>query len=507
VSATVDPVDELLDLPLPVALTRLFPPLGKYVPILDSLSDQQLEFLLDDGRESLYGGAVGGGKSAALLMGALQYVDMPGYAALLLRRTFAELSKAGGLIPLSIEWLGPTDANWRGTDKTWTFPSGATIEFGHCQNEADMTNYQGAAYTYVGFDELTHFSERIYDYIGFSRQRRKADLDVPIRTRTSANPGGVGHLWVKQRFITHRADDVLYIPAKVSDNPAWEPGEYEKSLMHLPEELRRQLMDGDWDAFEDAAFVLTEDHLVDGFPLADSIDRFEAADYGLNGAPWALIPVDYEGNLVFYDMLYEDNLLPSDLCPLVLAKRKAEWGFGHRAWMDPTVWQRTGTRNKWGQPAMLSDEFQDNQVPIFQATPDPRAGLIRMREMLKLDPAHPFPNWHPKAGQMNAPRIFFDRLRCARLVEELKSAPLQPIDKRDGGEIVDPTWESQHGHACAMARYAVMTRPSPSTEPDPWAGVPGPLRDVKIDADELRRELLRKAKARQNDRRGRFVDV
>lgn len=116
---------------------------------------------------------------------------------------------------------------------------------------------------------------------------------------------------------------------------------------------------------------------------------------------------------------------------------------------------------------MLADEFTDNGVPVTPANNDPRAGLIRVRELLKLDPEHPFPSWHERAGQPGAPRIFFNRRTCFPIVEELRGAVLQPIDRPDAGEKIDPKWESQYGHACAMTRYAVMTRPAPSTVPDP----------------------------------------
>jgi len=91
--------------------------------------------------------------------------------------------------------------------------------------------------------------------------------------------------------------------------------------------------------------------------------------------------------------------------------------------------------------------------------------LILVSDLLKLDPEHPFPDWHPKRGEKGAPRVFFVRPRMGELLEELEAAPLQPIDKRDAGEIVDPEWESQYGHAVAMTRYALMTRPAPSPRP------------------------------------------
>lgn len=491
----------MTDVTLPELLAERFPPLERYCPILPTVSPQQALFLLDDCREALYGGAVGGGKSAALPMGALQYVDRPGYRALLLRRTFAELSKGDALIPLSQEWLGRTDARWNEARRTWTFPSGATVEFGHVKDETSKHDYQGAAYQFVGFDELTHFTESIYAYIGFSRQRRRVTVPVPVRTRATANPGGVGHMWVRKRFIDERAADVLFVPAKVADNPGLDVADYAASLAHLPDELRRQLMDGDWSAFEGRALPdFGEVNFVEEFPLTDAHDRFEAADYGLNGTAWALIAVDFEGNLVFHDLLYVDDLIPSAVSGLVIAKRKGGWGVSNCAWADPSVWHRTGTRDKWGRPAMLADEFTDHGVPLIPANNDPRAGLIRLRELTKPDPGRRFPGWHPRHGEHGAPRLFVVANRCAPLVEQLLSAPLQPIDKTDAGEKIDPEWEGRHGHCSAMARYAVMTRPAPSEEPPEEA-------DYYEAADQLRREALARHEQRLESGERRWEDL
>lgn len=488
-------------------LAHLFPPLAKYYPHLHTVSAPQAGFLLLDSREAFYGGAAGGGKSDALLMAALQYVDKPGYNALLLRRTFPELEGADGLITKAHEWLGPfrdsRDADWNEQKHKWTFPSGATIQFGHVQDLKAMYRYQGQAYQFVGFDELTHFTKRQYEYIAFTRSRRvKAHeaAGIPVRARAASNPGNIGHGWVKRRFIEHPSDRVVFIPAKVDDNPGLDRATYVSDLSHLPDELRAQLLDGNWDAFEGAAVTVTPDHLINAFRQTDAHSRFEACDYGLNGAPWALIVVDYEGNLVFNDMLYLRDLLPSQIAPLVLQKRKEGWGHGHPAYCDPSVWHRTGTMNKFSRPAVLADEFTDNGVPVIRANNDPKAGLIRLRELLLLDPDHRFPSWHPRAGQIGAPRVFFHSDRCKQLIEELQSAPLQPIDKADGGEKIDPEWESDNGHAVAMARYAVMTRPSPSKEPRK------PLADAR--AEYLRQVNEREAKtARRPTAKRRYTNI
>lgn len=458
-------------------------------------------FLLDPSREVLYGGAVGGGKSAALLAAALRYVHMPRYSALLLRRTYAELEKSGGLIPLADEWLGGTDVRRSDSGKKWKFPSGARIEFGHVQHEHDKTHYQGAAYTTVGFDELTHFTESIYDYIGFSRQRRDYSLKAPIQTLATANPGGVGHLWVKEKFQPHAVDRSglpIFIPAKVRDNPAWREGEYEASLAYLPDELRRQLLEGDWDAFADQAFPHFGDHnLIQGFPLGDSYLRFECADYGLNGTAWYAVAQDYDSNLVFFDSLYVKDLIPSEVSPLVLEKRKV-WGRQNRVEMDPSIWRRTGTLNKWGQPATIASEFQEHGVELNPANNDPRAGLIRLRELIEPRADRKFPAWHPKAGEGGSPQLFIVQRFCTELVDQLQSAPLQPIDKADGGEKIDPLWEGDYGHSVAAARYGALS----------WGGREASTPPAK-EPDDPRMIALQKweRKIEEDGGRGRLIQV
>lgn len=196
--------------------------------------------------------------SVAILQAALQYVDHPNYSALLLRRTFRDLAQPGALIDLSMEWLKPTDARWNEQKKRWIFPSGAVLQFGHMESENDKTNYQGAAYQFVGFDELTQFTERMYTYL-FSRMRKGKENDIPIRMRSTANPGGIGHQWVYDRFIRKvkeedltsaekkKRDNRIFIPSSLHDNPHLDKEDYVESLMELDPVTRAQLMNGDWE--------------------------------------------------------------------------------------------------------------------------------------------------------------------------------------------------------------------------------------------------------------------
>jgi predicted phage terminase large subunit-like protein len=211
--------------------------------------------LTTDKKEVLYGGAAGGGKSDALLMAALQYVEVPGYRAIIFRRTYPQLSQPDGLIPRAEEWLSKTDATGTkyldGMPTKWKFPSGAELHFGHMQYEKDRLNYQGGAYHFTAFDELTHFTAKQYRYLFSRRRKLKEDIKVPLRTFSASNPGGDGHEWVKQRFIVEgKLKGREYISAKLKDNPSLDSETYIESLMELDPTTRAQLLNGDWSARE-----------------------------------------------------------------------------------------------------------------------------------------------------------------------------------------------------------------------------------------------------------------
>ena len=207
---------------------------------------KQLAFLALDAQEALFGGAAGGGKSDALLMGALLHVDIPGYSALLLRRTYADLALPGALMDRAAQWLEGTAARWSERDKTWSFPSGATVSFGYLQAERDKFRYQSAEFQYIGFDELTQFTESQYTYL-FSRLRRLKGSKVPLRMRTASNPGGEGHAWVYERFVVPGHDPGrVFLPAGLGDNPYIDAVAYRLSLAELDDITQAQLLDGAW---------------------------------------------------------------------------------------------------------------------------------------------------------------------------------------------------------------------------------------------------------------------
>jgi len=183
-------------------------------------------------------------------MGALQYVDIPGFNALCLRKTYPELVQPEGLVTRSHEWLDDTDAEWHAGLWSWIFPSGARVRFGHMATEADKRKYQGGAYQYIFFDELTAFAETQYRYM-FGWLRKLAGVDIPLRMRSGSNPGGVGHEWVKHRFVDPGDLKRPFIPALISDNPALDQKEYERSLEEMTPVMRERILNGNWDAIEE----------------------------------------------------------------------------------------------------------------------------------------------------------------------------------------------------------------------------------------------------------------
>lgn len=222
-------------------------------------TERQQAFLELDCIEGLFGGAAGGGKSDALLMAALRNVHVPGYSAILFRRTFADLALPGALIPRSHQWLGGTTARYSDNRKTWSFPSGATLSFGYLDKPLDKYRYQSSEFQFIGFDELTQFRRDDYTYL-FSRLRKVIGINVPLLVRGATNPGGFGHLWVKERFqlgrtyaSTRHSCPRKFIASKLDDNPHLDRDEYLKSLAELDPITRMQLLGGDWDASSDGS--------------------------------------------------------------------------------------------------------------------------------------------------------------------------------------------------------------------------------------------------------------
>ena len=237
---------------------------------------KQAVFMSRPEYECLFGGAAGGGKSDALVIEALRQVHIPHYKGLILRKTYPQLAE---LIDKSLNYYPRAfpKAKYNSSTHTWRFPSGAKIIFGSMQHTKDRINYQGQAYDFIGFDELTHFTYEEYSYL-FSRNRPNGP-GTRVYIRGTANPGNIGHSWVKERFITaappmtpieeevswampdgtlHTSKQKrIFVPSLVWDNPALlqNDPEYVRRLASMPEAERNALLYGDWDTFSGQVFT------------------------------------------------------------------------------------------------------------------------------------------------------------------------------------------------------------------------------------------------------------
>jgi len=244
---------------------------SKFIPKDHPPTAKQIAFLALPHVEALYGGAAGGGKSDALLMGALQYADVPGYAGLLFRRKLTDHKLPDSILSRAKKWLSSWvrsgDVKWVGQEHSFyfknkysgNFEDGSTLTFGYLDSENDRYRYQSSQIQYVGMDECTQIDQEDYTYL-FSRIRKVATLKgVPLRFRSATNPGGRSHQFIKKRFDIRRCTETdkfrgyvknkPFIPAFVSDNPYLDE-QYYDMLDELSPVERARLKEGDWDSQE-----------------------------------------------------------------------------------------------------------------------------------------------------------------------------------------------------------------------------------------------------------------
>ena len=260
-------------------LKYLEPKKSSYCPEVASLT--QKVFLRSYALEGLFGGAAGGGKSSALLMSALQYVDVPGYSAILFRRTYADLSLPGALMDRFRQWVtNYDDVHWNNNTYLATFPSGARVTIGYLNNVNDYLRYKGSEFQFIGMDEVTEIRENDYRYL-FSRLRRPTDgplSQVPLRMRAASNPAPN---WVRQRFIVEgKETGRIFVPSKLTDNPGIDAESYRQALMALDPIERRRLEMGDWWAttlgtcFDRTSFVVVDSSEIPRVESASRAVRF-----------------------------------------------------------------------------------------------------------------------------------------------------------------------------------------------------------------------------------------
>ena len=405
----------------------------------------QTDFLAAGEKDVLYGGAAGGGKSYAMLIDPLRYAHKKAHRALILRRSMPELremiDKSRELYPLAFQ-----GAKFREVEKLWNFPSGAKVEFGFLERDADVYRYQGQAYSWIGFDEITHLpTEFSWNYL--ASRLRTTDPEIQTYLRCTANPGGVGSQWVKKRYIEpaehntgFTGNDGLtrkFIPAKLADNPYLaEDGIYEQMLKSLPPIQRRQLLEGNWDVAEGAAFVEfdTQVHVIPPFELPIGWERVKGIDYGYAAEScclWGIIDIN-DGTLIIYRELYRKGLTGEELGSII-TNMELEDPFAVSGVLDGAAWAKTGSTGPTVGEALLKEGHK-----LRRADKNRVQGKIQIHEFLKIKE-----NGRPKLQIFNT---------CPNLIRELQSIPLSKTNPED----VD-THASDHAYDAL--RYMIMSRP------------------------------------------------
>jgi len=427
----------------------------------------QTKFLASTEQEVLYGGAAGGGKSYSMVADPVRYFTNPHARMLLVRRSTEELreliSVSKQLYPKAVPGI-----KFMERDKTWVAPSGATLWMSYLDRDDDVMRYQGQAFNWIGFDELTQWpTSYAWSYMR-SRLRTTRASGLPLYMRATSNPGGPGHIWVRKHFIepsppgesfwaTDEYGEIIkwprghtregeplfkrkFIPATLFDNPYLsEDGMYEANLLSLPEHQRRQLLEGDWDINEGAAFpeFNRNIHVVDDYDIPSNWTRFRACDYGYGsytGVVWiAVVPGSEQ--LIVYRELYVSKVIATDLADMILDLEdgeKVRYGV-----LDSSLWHNRGDTGPSLAEQMIlkgcrwrpSDRSKGSRV----------AGKNEIHRRLQIDEF------------TEEPRLIIFR-SCNNLISQLPSIPLS----KNNPEDVDTHSED---HLYDALRYGVMTRP------------------------------------------------
>ena len=458
----------------------------------------QTEAIMADWCDELfYGGAAGGGKSDFLLGDYLQ--DVPTYGkhwmGVIFRRTYNELEE---LLRRSREIYPASGAVWHEQAKTWTWPNGAVLRMRYVERDADATRYQGHQYTWIGWDELTQWpSDYAYRFL---RARLRSAHGVPTkRIRAAANPGGVGHHWVKAYFVdpapgglTPILDKVtnarrMFVPARLRDNAILLSADptYRDRLKGLASDaMVRAWLEGDWTVIEGAFFDCWsyEKHVLDPFLVPRDWARFRAMDWG-SAKPFSVGWWAIAGE----DRRIERKMGRVDFIPRGALVRYREWygSAGPDKGLKMTaeqvaqgIVQREASveaRDKLRYAVLDPACFKEDGGPSIAER------LNRILVAAHLRPFHQADNCRiPQRGSMGG----WDQMR-ARLVgthgismiycfsDHAASIRTIPALQHDPSKAEDVHTESED-HAADEWRYACMSRPfSPVIERVPLAAKTG----------------------------------
>lgn len=411
-----------------------------------NITKKQQQFINATASEVLFGGAAGGGKSYGQLVDAFLFaLRYPSSKQLIFRRTFSELEKS--LIRVANDIYPRSVYKYNSGKHTGRFRNGSIIDFGYCDKESDVYQYQSAEYDIIRFDELTHFTKEMYVYM---LSRVRGTNGYPKQVKSSTNPGGIGHTWVKERFIdigepNAEHDDKIFIPSLVQDNlflMQSDPG-YVQRLEKLDEKDKQALLYGNWDIFDGQYFTewKRDIHVISPFEIPKHWRRYFVMDYGLDMLAGYWIALDTYGRAYVYREIYESGLIISDAARKIREMTEADEDI-YANIAPPDLWNR---RQDTGKSA--AEIFAENGVPIVRANNDRVQGWYNLKEWLR-----PCPD---EQGQTIAPLRIFSN--CLNLIRTL---PHVAVDKKNPNDVAREPHELTH--APDAIRYFVAGRPSPA---------------------------------------------
>lgn len=280
-------------------------------------------------------------------------------------------------------WLQGTDAHWNGIDKCWLFPSGAKLQFGYLDTEVDKFRYQGSELSFIAFDELTQFHESQYTYL-LSRLRRLQGSNIPLRARAATNPGGIGHEWVKRRFVDEGTPlERVFVPAKLQDNPFLDQVSYRVSLQNLDSITRRQLLDGEW-IQDTSGLVYRYDKVRNGIRTLPQgkYTYILGIDFGIEDhTAFSVIGWrDYDQAVYVHECFSDSNIIPSmaaDIVKKLSAKYELERIVGDTGGMGKAYTEEMRRRygipivpaekqNKLGYISLLNGMLEEGKLKVHE---------------------------------------------------------------------------------------------------------------------------------------------
>jgi len=351
-----------------------------------SVTEKQKRFIDACESEVLFGGAAGGGKSYGQMVDALLFaLKYPASKQLVLRRTFAELEKS--LIRTALALFPKEIYTFNSSSHTGRLKNGSVIDFGYCAAENDVYQYQSAEYDVIRFDELTHFTEAQYIYL-ISRVR--GANGYPKQIKSSTNPGGIGHTWVKSRFIDvgeHGKAFVgsdgmkrIFIPSLLDDNKFLREGdpEYKKRLLALPEREKKALLYGDWNIFDGQYFseFSKERHVISPFEIPSSWRKYRSIDYGLDRFVCLWIAVSSDNKVYVYREFCASDL-PISASAKAICERTPSTEDIYATLAPPDLWSRSQETGK-----TKASLFSEYGVNFTKTSNDRETGWLAIKELL-----------------------------------------------------------------------------------------------------------------------------